>query len=74
MTKLGKDIHHNWLNVIRRIQSCSRSKNVVNCAIVSVNVVINERGEPIIWAEPKVTLIEPMQENSKLIDLLTEVL
>ena len=48
MTKLGKDIHHNWLNVIRRIQSVSRSRNVTNCAIVSVNVVINDRGEPII--------------------------
>ena len=74
MTKLGKDIHHNWLNVIRRIQSVSRSRNVTNCAIVSVNVVINDRGEPIIWAEPKVTLIEPMKDNNKLIDLLTEVL
>jgi len=67
---MKKDIHRNWLNVIRRIQSIGRSRNVVGCAIVSINVVINERGEPLLWSEPKCTLIEPMKDNMMLLDLL----
>ena len=65
-----KDIHRNWFNVIRRIQSVGRSKNVVCCAIVSINVVINESGVPLLWSEPKCTLIEPMKDNMQLLDLL----
>ena len=65
-----KDIHPAWLNVIRRIQSIGRSRHVVGCAIVSINVVINESGEPLIWSEPKCTLIEPMRNNTQLLDLL----
>ena len=67
-----KDIHRNWFNVIRRIQSVGRSKNVVGCAIVTINVVINENGEPVIWSEPKCTLIEPMRNNTQLLDLLSK--
>jgi hypothetical protein len=69
-----KDIHHNWLNVIRRIQSVGRSRNVVGCAIVSINVVINERGVPLLWSEPKCTLLEPMKDNMMLLDLLKKEL
>ena len=65
-----KDIHRDWLNVIRRIQSIGRSRNVVGCAIVSINVVIDEHGAPLIWSEPKCTLIEPMRNNTQLLDLL----
>ena len=65
-----QDIHRKWYNVIRRIQSVGRSKNVVGCAIVSINVVINDRGVPVIWTEPKCTLIEPMKDNTQLLELL----
>ena len=60
-----QDIHRKWYNVIRR-----SSKNVVGCAIVSINVVINDRGVPVIWTEPKCTLIEPMKDNTQLLELL----
>ena len=69
-----KDIHRNWFNVIRRIQSIGRSKNVVGCAIVSINVVINESGVPLLWSEPKCTLLEPMKDNMMLLDLLKKEL
>lgn len=74
MTATTPDIHKNWLNVIRRIQSCARSKHVVGCGIVSINVVIDDHGAPVLWSEPRVTLIEPMKDNRNLIDLLSKTL
>ena len=71
---MNKDIHRNWFNVIRRIQSIGRSRNVVGCAIVSINVVINESGVPLLWSEPKCTLLEPMKDNMLLLDLLKKEL
>lgn len=70
--KKPQDIHPKWYNVIRRIQSIGRSKHVIGCAIVSINVVINESGNPIIWSEPKCTLIEPKRDNAELLDLLAK--
>ena len=69
-----KDIHRNWFNVIRRMQSIGRSRNVVGCAIVSINVVINDSGAPLFWSEPKCTLLEPMKDNTLLLDLLKKEL
>ena len=74
VSRTMKDIHKNWFNVIRRCQSVGRSKNVVGCAIVSINVVISENGVPLFLSEPKFTLIEPMRDNMLLLDLLKKEL
>ena len=69
-----EDVHKNWFNVIRRIQSVANSRNVVGIGIVQINVVINDRGEPVLWTEPKCTLIEPKKRNHELIAMLTDSL
>lgn len=52
------DVKPVWFNPIRRLQSIvAKSKGL---AIVSVKFLVNEKGEPVNWTEPKLTLIEPM--------------
>ncbi len=69
---LPLDIKPEWLSVIRRLQSLATSKNVTGCAIISMNLVIDEKANPLVWTEPKCTLIEPKRSNRELLRLLTD--
>jgi len=53
---LPLDVKSAWLNVIRRLQSvCSRNKGLM---IIRIDVLVKEDGEPVLWTEPKTTLLE----------------
>ncbi|KKM96032.1 hypothetical protein LCGC14_1182150 [marine sediment metagenome] len=71
---LPLDVQRQWFNVIRRFQSVAKSKKVQNVAVIQMNVVIDENGTPIVWTEPRCTLIEPAKNNRDLLRILTEVL
>lgn len=62
------DIKAAWFNPIRRLQSVASKSN--GLAIVSMKFLVNERGEPVNWTEPSLTLIEPMRERQIILDLL----
>ena len=72
--RLPLDVQNQWFNITRRFQSVAKSKNVKNIAVIQMNVVIDENGTPILWTEPRCTLVEPIKNNKQLLDLLTDLL
>lgn len=52
-----KESINGWLNIARRFQSIARKQR--GYAIVKIIAVINQDGIPIMYVEPKMTLLEP---------------
>lgn len=60
-----------WLCVARRMQSVARTRGH---AIVCIKVIVDHEGEPVVWAEPEVTRVEPSEQSLRgLLTALTEV-
>lgn len=69
-TSVPQDIKTQWMgvhkalfNVIRRMQSVSKSGGL---SVVTIRVVVNAEGCPISWTEPQVTRIEPRGTDALL--------
>lgn len=67
---LPADVQPQWLNVVRRLQSVSVGHR--GLAIVKIAVLVDERGTPIQWAEPTRKLLEPKDDMTVILQLLTE--
>jgi hypothetical protein len=65
--ELPEDVQHEWLSVIRRLQSVSKTQGL---AVVNISVLVNDRGIPIAWLEPKVKKIEPKSSADTLLHLM----
>lgn len=66
------DIKPGWLNVARRLQSVSRKQ--AGYAVISVRVLVNADGEPLLWNDPTVTKLEPLRAAERFLsDLLAKV-
>ncbi len=50
-----------WLNVIRRLVSVSHTGAF---GILSIQILVNEKGQPVRWSCPEVALLEPRYEAS----------
>lgn len=61
------DIKHSWYNVIRRLQSVSKTGGL---AIVSIIVLVDQDGEPKLWLEPQCRKIEPKKSTDDILQLL----
>jgi hypothetical protein len=46
------------MRIIRRLQSISRKNG--GLAILCLKVLVDSDGRPLIWADPLITLVEPM--------------
>ena len=62
---LTSDVKPQWLNVIRRLQSACYGNQ--GYAVLSIRVLVNGTGEPVLWTEPLRTKLEP---KSKALDML----
>jgi hypothetical protein len=62
-----EDIQKGWMNVIRRLQSVSKSQGL---SIIEIRVLVDEGGNPIAWAEPKQTKIEPRKSVAMFFELI----
>ena len=65
------DIKPQWFNVIRRLQSVARENNQ-GLAILSIRVMVDEDGAPVIWTEPERLLLEPKRLSAHALELWTE--
>jgi hypothetical protein len=64
--ELTDDIKPQWLNVIRRLQAaCCGNRGL---AVLSIRVLVDAGGEPILWTEPQRVKLEP--RSTKLETLL----
>lgn len=57
-----------WLNIIRRLQSVAKTRNAGH-AVLTIRVLVNEDGTPLVWSEPEVVKLEPMA-NGNIPDVL----
>jgi len=62
---MTQDIKSCWLNIIRRLQSVASQQR--GYAVIAIQVVVNERGEPVFWTEPTMTKIEPQVSGSRFL-------
>jgi hypothetical protein len=69
--EITDDIKPQWLNVIRRLQSACYGNQ--GLAVLSIRVLVDERGEPILWTEPSRIKLEPKATGLEtLLDLTSE--
>ena len=62
---ITQDIKPDWLNVIRRLQSVAcRQKGY---AIVSMQVLVDEEGNPVFWTEPSMVKLEPQGRGGQFL-------
>lgn len=66
MSEVPEDIKHEYLSLIRRIQSVSKSAGY---SVVRISVLVDENGTPIAWTEPIQTKLEPRNAVSLLLTL-----
>lgn len=66
--ELTDDIKPQWLNVIRALQAACRHNR--GYATVAVKVLVNSKGEPRCWTEPKLEKIHP---KVPLLDILLDL-
>jgi len=57
MSQPTADLKACWFNVIRRLQAAVASNR--GFAIISIQIVVNETGEPVFWTEPGMVKLEP---------------
>lgn len=55
---LTDDIKPHWFNLIRRLQSVARQQR--GHAVITVSVIVDANGKPIVWTEPRMVKIEPV--------------
>jgi hypothetical protein len=51
-----KDLEQ-WCNVIRRIQSMAHNQR--GYAVVTIQVMVDENGHPVLWTDPAMAKLEP---------------
>lgn len=60
-TTLTSDIHPDWLNIIRRLQSVGKTGNR-GLAVLTIKVLVDAAGHPCrLWGDPVVTKWEPCE-------------
>jgi hypothetical protein len=57
------DIKVEWFKVIRRIQSVAKNNGM---ALIDIRVLVDCDGIPILWSDPKVSLMEPKAKTGFL--------
>jgi len=54
---LTDDVKPQWLNVIRRLQSACHGNQ--GLAVLSIRVLVDASGEPVLWTQPTRIKLEP---------------
>ena len=56
-----------WLPLVHRMQGAGKSQGL---SVMTVNIIVDERGYPLHWGAPRVTPIEPKARGEALDALL----
>jgi len=67
---LTSDVKPQWLNVIRRLQSACHGNQ--GLAVLSIRVLVDGTGEPILWTSPVRTNLEPKSRTLDTLLLLAD--
>lgn len=61
-----------WLSILARLQSVAVEQR--GNAVLTIRVVVDEKGLPIFWSEPKMTRLEPMSRTREWLNKLVELI
>ena len=61
-----------WLKVVRRLQSVAKSENYGN-ALISLPVIVDIQGRPVLWLEPERRTLEPKRLAKEAIETLAKI-
>ena len=67
-----EDIRPKWRNVARRMQAATSGNNGI--AVVTISVVVDQDGNPLVWSPPKCVKLEPKSLASDTLQVLIEAL
>ena len=67
MAEIPLDIQVEWFPVIRRLQSVAKSDGV---SIITLKVLVNKHGQPVVWLSPEVQLVEPRSKADLILSLV----
>lgn len=62
-----QDLKRPWLNVMRRMQSVSKTGGL---ALITITVLVDQEGIPKLWQEPICKKIEPRRSAKDILSLL----
>lgn len=57
-----------WLPLVHRMQGAGKSQGL---SVMTIHIIVDERGYPLHWSEPKVLHVEPKARGKALDELLT---
>lgn len=66
------DLHPEWMNVLRRLQSVGHTQNGIT--VTTLRVILDEHGKPIKWTTPESISLEPKRNTDEFLELLTRYL
>jgi hypothetical protein len=61
------DLKLRWVNVTRRLQAACQSRGL---SLVSITVLVDRDGLPVLWLEPDVRKIEPSKSAEEIVEML----
>lgn len=64
-----RDIKPTWLSVIRKLQAVAERNH--GACVMQLNVIVNDQGNPVFWAEPTLTRLEPRASAEQIIAIMT---
>lgn len=68
-TSAPLDVRKKWLNIARRLQSVARSGGF---SVLTIQVLVDAKGDPVCWLEPKQYKIEPAKlSREEIVRVLT---
>ncbi len=66
------DLHPAWMNILRRLQSIGHTQQGIT--IVTIQVILDEHGKPVKWAQPTSVILEPKKDSGEFLALLARYL
>lgn len=64
------DISDRWMNVVRRLRSAARGNR--GLAFVKIIVMVGTDGEPKLWTDPTLVLLEPKLRAEDVMDNMSQ--
>lgn len=60
-----------WHKLIRRLEQVGRNGTY---SVITVRILVNECGRPLLWREPECSKLEPKHESIRIMDELHDAL
>lgn len=64
-------LHPSWISVAKRLQKAARADGGRGLSIITINILVDNKGIPQVWTEPSCKRIEPADYSNKILEALS---